>query len=110
MTRVLMGDFDALLRLGFREIFNDAHVELIETDGDEVLSRLVETLPDVVVLDMDKTDTPVIVERIVEGYPAIVVISCSSAAPTMRVFPPFHRGESYVAELDLTQFTHAIQA
>lgn len=71
MTWVLMGDFGALLRLGFGDVLCNAHVELIETDGAELLSRLVETLPDVVVLDIDKTDNGGIVERIVQHYPAM---------------------------------------
>jgi hypothetical protein len=31
------------------------------------------------------------------AFPAVTVIACSSAEPIMRVFPPFHHGESYCA-------------
>lgn len=110
MTRVLMGDSAALHRLGLRDIMRDAHVELIEANDYEVVGLLVEALPDVVVLDMDKTDTSVVVDRIVHDFPAGKVVSCSSALPTMRIFSPFHRGEYYTSELDLAHFNIAIQA
>src|SRR3954452_14430149 len=98
MTRVLMGDFSALLRRGFEDILNDAQLEVISSEAGDVLSRGMGSLPHVVVLYMDKKDTDDIVNQIVQNYPAIAVISCSSATPTMRVFPPFHRGESYTRE------------
>jgi hypothetical protein len=32
-------------------------------------------------------------------FPAMTVIACSSVELTMRVYPPFHGGESYVSKL-----------
>ena len=54
MTRVLMGDFSALHRLGFEEILRGDGIELVETGDADVVDRLVEALPDVIVLDLDQ--------------------------------------------------------
>ena len=32
-------------------------------------------------------------------FPAVTVIACSSAQTSMRVYPPFHGGESYLSQL-----------
>ena len=110
MRRVLMGDFDALYRLGFEEILADSSIELIESSAEGVLDRLVEARPDVVVLDQEKADTEHLVHRIVHDFPAIRVITCSSGMPTMRIFPSFHRGESYLRPLEPALFEHEVQA
>lgn len=99
-----MGDFDALYRLGLRDILDTGSVELIEAPASGVLEQLVEARPDVVVLDDDKDDTNDLVAKIVHHFPAIRVIACSSEHPTMRVFPSFHRGEFYTRPLDSTVF------
>jgi hypothetical protein len=108
MRRVLMGDFDALYRLGFKDILAADTVEWIESSEGGVLDQLVEALPDVVVLDEDKATTPVLVERIVHDFPAIRVIACSSESPTMRIFPSFHRGEFYTRPLEPALFEREV--
>jgi hypothetical protein len=110
MRRVLMGDFDALYRLGFAEILADQSVELIESMGAGVLDQLVAARPDVVVLDQEKDDTENLVHRIVHNFPAIRVITCSSGGPTMRIFPAFHGGESYSRPLEPALFELEVQA
>jgi DNA-binding NarL/FixJ family response regulator len=110
MTRVLMGDFSALHRLGFEDILRVDGIELVETAGADVVGRLVEALPDVIVLDLDQQETLDLVRRIVHQFPAVKVVACSSAQPTMRVFPPLHYGESYTTDLDPALLTSAIQA
>ena len=109
MRRVLMGDFDALYRLGFEEILATQAVELIEATAMGVLDRLVQARPDVVVLDQEKDETEDLVHRIVHDYPAITVITCSSGTPTMRIFPSFHRGESYLRPLEPAVFEREVQ-
>ena len=74
------------------------------------MQRLVDALPDVVVLDGDAADGPALVDRIVHQFPAVKVIACSSAGPGMRVFPPLHYGESYTAGLEPALLTSAVQA
>ena len=49
-----------------------------------------------------------LVHRIVHDYPAIRVITCSSGTPTMRIFPSFHRGESYLRPLEPAVFTEKV--
>jgi DNA-binding NarL/FixJ family response regulator len=109
MTRVLMGDFSALHRLGLQDILRVDGIELMETAGADVVGRLVEALPDVIVLDLDERGTLALVEQIVHRFPAIKVVACSSAQPTMRVFPPLHYGESYESDLNPALLTSAIQ-
>ncbi len=104
-----MGDFDALYRLGFVDILDDRQVELVETLAMGVLERLVEVLPSVVVLDQDKQETDELVNTIVHDFPAIRVIACSSERPTMRIFPSFHRGESYTRPLEPSLFELEVQ-
>ena len=110
MRRVLVGGFDALHLLGFSEILAGDAVELIETTTTAVLDHLVEARPDVVVLDHEHDDTERLVQRIVHDFPAIRVITCSTGQPTMRVFPAFHRGESYSKPLEPDFFEHEVQA
>jgi chemotaxis response regulator CheB len=110
MTRVLMGDFSALHRLGFEDILRVDGIELVETAGADVVGKLVEALPDVIVLDLDQQETLDLVRRIVHQFPAVKVVACSSAQPMMRVFPPLHYGESYTTDLDPALLTSAIQA
>ena len=62
MTRVLMGDFSALHRLGLEDILRVDGIELMDTAGTDVLGRLLEALPDVIVLDLDKRNTGSLVE------------------------------------------------
>lgn len=109
MTRVLMGDFSALHRVGLEQILRVDGIELVETTTADVLSRLVEVLPDVVVLDLDQHDTPSLVATIVHQFPRVKVLACSSEHPMMRIYPPLHYGESYQTELDPALLTSAIQ-
>lgn len=110
MRRVLVGGFDALYLLGFSEILSSDSVELIKTTTAEVLELLVEARPDIVVLDQEQDDTERLVQRIVHDFPAIRVITCSTGQPTMRIFPAFHRGESYSKPLEPDLFEGEVQA
>jgi DNA-binding NarL/FixJ family response regulator len=99
--RVLIGDFGAIARLGLREFLDEQGFEVVAEDRvpAEIMERLTEFRPDVVVLDLDTDGEIEVASLIASNYPAVKVIACSSEEPTMRVFPPFHHGESYVAEL-----------
>ncbi|MEJ3750451.1 hypothetical protein WEI85_45240 [Actinomycetes bacterium KLBMP 9797] len=110
MTRVLMGDFGALHRAGLEDILRVDGIELVETTAADVIRRLVEVLPDVVVLDLDQAETPALVARIVNQFPKVKVLACSSGRPMMCVYPPLHYGEFYLSELDAALLTSAVQA
>lgn len=110
MTRVLMGDFSALHRLGLQDILRVDGIELMDTAGADVLARVLEALPDVIVLDLDERTTVELVHVIVHRFPAVKVVACSSLHPTMRVFPPLHYGEFYESDLDPALLTSAVQA
>lgn len=109
MTRVLMGDFSALHRVGLEDILRADGIELVATTSADLLGRLVEVLPDVIVLDLDLADTPALVDRIVHQFPRVKVLACSAEQPMMRVYPPLHYGESYQSDLDPAQLTSAIR-
>ena len=109
MTRVLMGDFSALHRLGLEDILRVDGIELVEA-GADVLTRLLEALPDVIVLDLDEGATTGLVQQIVHRFPAVKVVACSSRHPMMRVFPPLHYGEFYESDLDPALLASVVQA
>ena len=88
MPRVLIGDFGAIARLGLREFLDE--------EGFEVVA---EFRPDVVVLDLDTDGEDDVAGQIATNFPAVKVIACSSEEPRMRIYPPFHHGESYLSEL-----------
>jgi hypothetical protein len=62
-----------------------------------------------VVLDLDTEDAPELTARIAAAFPAMNVIACSSDEPIMRVFPPFHHGESYIAPFTRVLFAAALK-
>ncbi|GAA0897524.1 hypothetical protein [Virgisporangium aurantiacum] len=109
MTRVLMGDFSALHRLGLQDILRSDGIELVEAADADVVDRLVEALPDVIVLDLDQHHVLDLVYRIVYQFPSVKVVACSSAQPLMRIFPPLHYGESYTTDLDPALLASAVQ-
>lgn len=104
-----MGDFGAIVRLGLWEIFEtDLNVVAEEAATGELMERLVAVLPDAVVLDLDTGGVEELARHIALQYPAVKVIACSSATPVMRIFPPFHRGESYLSELSPDLLVEAV--
>jgi hypothetical protein len=109
MTRVLMGDFSALHRLGLQEILRSDDIEVVEAADADVVDRLVEALADVILLDLDQHHVLDLVHRIVTLFPSVKVVACSSAQPLMRIFPPLHYGESYTTGLDPALLTSAVQ-
>jgi len=109
MKRVLMGEFGALVRAGFEDMLREEHVELIAADRD-LVERLVTTLPDVVVLDLDVEHSDELVQQITTNFPALKIVACSTRHPTMRVFPPFHHGEFYDSPLEGSLLTAALSA
>ena len=110
MTRVLVGNFSALHRLGFEELLRGDGIELVQTNEVDVVDRLVQALPDVIVLDLDQIGVLDLVHRIVHLFPTVKVVACSSQHPMMRVFPPLHYGEFYESDLDPALLTSAVQA
>jgi DNA-binding NarL/FixJ family response regulator len=109
VRRVLFGDFGAVLRAGFDDVLRGEEVEVLGTEGNDVVARLVDALPDVVVLDVDDAGTRTLVARLVREFPAVKVVTCSARRPLMRVYPPFHHGESYEATLEPDVFSLVVQ-
>jgi len=109
VPRVLIGDFGSVLRLGLKDLLDEEGLDVVAESSVSLgtLDRLIESLPDIVVVDLDAGGE--LAARIAHDFPAVKVIACSSVEPLMRVFPPFHRGESYVSELDPESFVAAIR-
>jgi len=101
MHRVLIGQFGAVARMGLRELLDGQGIEVVaEAESAEVIVSCVnEVRPDVVVLDLDEEGVLDLAGEITAEFPAIKVIACSCEEPVMRVFPPFHHGESYASKL-----------
>jgi CheY-like chemotaxis protein len=110
MRRVLVGDFAAVQQLGYRDLLLSEGMQVVETAGRDLVDRLVEAVPDAVLLDSDDEGSSELVARIVHDFPAVTVITCSSARPTMRVFPPQHYGESYTSRLEPALLTSVLQS
>jgi DNA-binding NarL/FixJ family response regulator len=110
VRRLLFGDFGAVLRAGFEDVLRNEEVEVLGSEGHDLLEALVDALPDVVVLDLDRSGTDELIDRVVNEFPAVKVIVCSARLPFMRVYPPFHHGEWYEIDLDPRAFTTVVQA
>ena len=110
MRRVLLGEFAAMQQVGYRDLLLSEGMQVVETAGRDLVDRLVEAVPDAVLLDSDDEACPALVDRIVHDFPGITVITCSAASPTMRIFPAQHYGESYTALLDPALLTSALRA
>ena len=102
MSRVLIGGFGAIARLGLRDVLDEEGFDVVAEQGapDELFDLLTRVRPDVVLLDLDTDSSVEFAGRISTDFPAVKIIACSAEESTMRVFPPFHHGESYVSNLD----------
>ena len=110
MHRVLIGQFGTVALMGLRELLDGQGVEVVaEAESPEgILSAVNEVRPDVVVLDLDDDEALGTASEITSEFPAIKVIACSCEEPVMRVFPPFHHGESYASKLSAEMLAQAL--
>jgi DNA-binding NarL/FixJ family response regulator len=112
MHRVLIGRFGSVARMGLRELLDGQGIEVVaeaESVGG-IVSCVSDVRPDVVVLDLDDEQALETVEEITSEFPAIKVIACSCEEPVMRVFPPFHHGESYASNLSAASLALAFSS
>ena len=109
MRRILFGDFGGVVRAGFDEVLRGQRVEVLNSDGRDLVDGLLAGLPDVVVLDLDGAGTPQLIRRLVHEFPALKVVVCSSRRPLMQIYPPFHYGESYQVPLEPDAFMSALR-
>jgi DNA-binding NarL/FixJ family response regulator len=111
MRRVLIGDFGMIARMGLRDLLNREGLDVVaEADiGAGIIDCVSEVRPDVVLLDLDDEGALEVAARITSEFPAIKVLACSSEQPVMRVFPPFHHGESYVSALSTSLLLKALE-
>jgi DNA-binding NarL/FixJ family response regulator len=101
--RVLLGHFGSVFRIGLDDLLRERGYEVVaeETLDQTLVDRLVDALPDVVMLDLDCEHGPDTARAISAAFPAVKVVAFSANTQTVRVFPRFHGGESY----DLTLST-----
>jgi DNA-binding NarL/FixJ family response regulator len=112
MHRVLIGQFGTVARMGLREILDGQGIEVVaEAESDDgLVSYVSEVRPDVVLLDLDDEESLEMASEITSDFPAIKVIACSCEEPVMRVFPPFHHGESYASKLSASLLALALSS
>ena len=112
MRRVLIVDFGVVVRMGLRELLDEEGLEVLEAAEMRpgITPRPGQIQPDVVLLDLDAEDVPELAVRISSAFPAMKVIACSSDEPIMRVFPPFHYGESYIAPFTRDLFAATLKS
>lgn len=109
MTRVLIGEFGAIERLGIERLLVDEGCEVLAGPESELdlFNEVAAQMPDVVVTRMNG-DQANVLAAIAEDFPSVKVIACSSCTPTMRVYPPFRHGESYDTPLSSPLLVEAI--
>lgn len=106
MRRVLLGHFGSVLRIGLDDLLRERGYEVV-AEGElnaTLVDRLVGALPDVVMLDLDSDHGPETARAISAAFPSVKVVAFSANHQTMRIFPRFHRGESY----DMTLSTEGL--
>ena len=111
-TGCVIGQFGTVARMGLRELLDGHGIEVVaeaESAGG-IVSCVNEVRPDVVVLDLDDEGAFETAEEIASEFPAIKVIACSCEEPVMRVFPPFHHGESYASKLSAALLALALSS
>jgi two-component system chemotaxis response regulator CheY len=110
-VRVVIGAFGAIARLGIRDLLDKEGFDVVaeQSPGAAIVDRLTEARPDVVFLDLDRPESLPTAAWITSSFPAIKVIACSADELAMRVYPPFHRGESYLSALDRERLVEAIR-
>lgn len=110
MRRVLLGDFGEIVGLGLQEAIAGRPVEVVGSASapSTVVDGISSVLPDVVVLDLALPGSVELAAEISTAFPAIKVVLCSSDEPIMRIYPPFHYGESHVTELDLLALVDSV--
>jgi len=103
LRRVLLGHFGSVFRIGLDDLLRERGYEVVAegTLDRTLVDRLVDALPDVVMLDLDSEHGPETARAISAAFPSVKVVAFSADDQTMRVFPRFHRGEFY----DLTLST-----
>lgn len=107
MARVLIGECNPVMRLGLRELLTEAGCEVVAEevpDDGDLATRLGRSLPDILVLDIDDED---VARAVSIAYPSIKVIVCATTGESMRVFPRFHRGESYLTPMSAERLAEA---
>ena len=109
---MLIGQFGTVARMGLRELLDGQGIEVVaEAESDEgIVSWVSEVRPDVVLLDLDDDASLEMASEITSEFPAIKVIACSCEEPVMRVFPPFHHGESYASKLSAALLASALSS
>lgn len=97
MSRVLLDDFEPMLRLGLEELLAEAGHEVVgdEPAATSLLDRAQAAAADIVIVDAQRPTAPETLRALTRSCPASVIISCSSKTAVMRVYPRHHHGESY---------------
>ena len=97
MRRVLLGHFGSVFRIGLDELLRERGYSVVAEDtlGRALVDRLVDALPDIVMLDLDSEHGTETAGAISAAFPSVQVVAFSADHQTMRVFPRFHGGESY---------------
>ena len=109
-TRVLIGDFGAIARQGFRETLAEEGFEVLDVDCSpaEVLPNLRAHHPDIVLLDLDLSGTEELATELTHRFPNTRVLACSAERPHMRIYPK-DGAAPYSAELDAAGLAQAVR-
>lgn len=107
VTRVLIGEFGAIATLGLRQMLEEGCEIVAEGTGwGDIVRRVREVSPDVVVVDADSTPGFSDARSLIGQMPGLTVIGCSLLEPTLHVISG--RGESYTTELSPSSLLDAV--
>ncbi len=108
MSRVLIGDFNPVMRLGLCDLLTEAGCEVVAEDVDgDLVDRLTRILPEVLLVDLDDEE---LARAVSVAFPAIKVIACAPSGESMRIFPRFHHGESFLTPMSVEHLIDASSA
>ncbi|MEA2931226.1 MAG: hypothetical protein QOI56_11 [Actinomycetota bacterium] len=112
LRRVLLGHFGSVFRIGLDDLLRERGYEVVAEEIREqtLVDRLVDALPDVVMLDLDAEHGPETARAISAAFPSVKVVAFSADNQTMRIFPRFHGGESYDMTLSTEELMDTVRS
>lgn len=112
MTRVLLGHFGAVVKLGLEDLFAVEDMEVVTAPHtvSAMLEAVADGAPDVVLLDLDSRGVQRVVGKIARKFPEVKIVACSSTEPSMRVYPAYRQDQSYESALSPEALVEALKS
>lgn len=104
--RVVIADDHPVVRIGVRNMLAaDDHIEIVgeAKDGDEAITRVIETKPDILLLDLEMPRTPGFeaMRTIVSGVPNVKILLLTSTVSTQQLIEALQLGAKGIVLKDV---------